>query len=246
MSACPLWQYNYGNNLTVAWGNTYLPPIQNRLNAVLQGLELSTDDVHGALYACAYDLAAWGVSPWCDVFTHSEIEDFEYELDLLMVGAFGYGLPGNMGPMLGSLLVDKVVERFTNTSGTSVPVYLEFGHDTTIDMALTALGLAKDDPSLSVEYRPSDRNWRTSDQVPFAARMVFERFSCSSSSEFQPNTPYIRLVLNASPFPLSTCQDMDPMYGTCTLADFVASNKPSTETIWGDAQWNQTCGNAGF
>ncbi|KDQ18149.1 hypothetical protein BOTBODRAFT_29486 [Botryobasidium botryosum FD-172 SS1] len=246
MNTCPLWQYNYGNNLTIAWGNTYLPPIQERLNDVLQGVELSLDDVHGAFYACVYDLAAWGVSPWCSVFTHSEIEDFEYELDLLMVGAFGYNLPGDMGSVLGSLLVDKVIERFTNASGTSVPMYLEFGHDTSIDMALTALGLAQDDPPLTVDSRPSERKWRTSQQVPFAARMVFERFSCSSSSEFEANTPYVRLMLNASPFPLSTCQDMDSKYGTCTLADFTASNKASTDTVWGDARWNQTCGNPGF
>lgn len=105
----------------------------------------------------------------------------------------------------------------------------------------------RDDPPLTVDYRPSERKWRTSQQVPFAARMVFERFSCSDSSDrFQPNMPYIRLMLNASPFPLSTCQDMDDKYGSCTLADFTASNKASTDIVWGDAQWNQTCGNAGF
>jgi acid phosphatase len=33
--------------------------------------------------------------------------------------------------------------RFTNSSGNASVVYLEFGHGTTIDFALTALGLAK-------------------------------------------------------------------------------------------------------
>lgn len=33
--------------------------------------------------------------------------------------------------------------RFSNSSSDAKAVYLEFGHDTTIDMALTALGLAK-------------------------------------------------------------------------------------------------------
>ena len=121
----------------------YLPPIAKRLNKLLPGVTLSTDNVHGALYACAYDLAAHGVSPWCDAFTPSEIEDFEYELDLLMDGAFGYNLPNGMGPLLGSLYVDTLIERFTNRTGDAQAVYLEFGHDTTIDMALTALGLAK-------------------------------------------------------------------------------------------------------
>ena len=62
-----------------------------------------------------------------------------------MDGAFGYNLPGNMGPTLGALYVNKLIQRFTSpTAGADTrPVYLEFGHDTTIDMALTALVLVK-------------------------------------------------------------------------------------------------------
>lgn len=67
-----------------------------------------------------------------------------------------------MGPVLGTLFVNKLIERyllqvtdilysllttgsrrFTNASGDAAPAYLEFGHDTTIDLALAALGLAK-------------------------------------------------------------------------------------------------------
>ena len=128
---------------TIAWGNVYLPPIAKRLNKLLPGVNLTTANVHGALYACAYDLAAHGVSPWCGAFSHSEIADFEYELDLLMDGAFGYNLPDNMGHVLGALYANKLIERFTNATGDAAPIYLEFGHDTTIDMALTALGLIK-------------------------------------------------------------------------------------------------------
>ena len=122
-----------------------------------------------------------------------------------MVGAFGHNLPGDMGPLLGSLFVNKLIERFTNSNGDATPVYLEFGHDTTIDMALTALGLAKygsreslqykltimlrDTPALSTNKRPATRQWRTTNQVPFAARMIFERFTCSSTSLYVMNSP---------------------------------------------------------
>ena len=143
MDTCARWDYNYGNNATVAWGTVYLPPIARRLNALLPGVGLTADDVHGALYACAYDGAAHGPrnSPWCGAFTPGEIAAFEYELDLLMDGAFGYNLPGEMGPVLGSLYVGHLVQTFQNASAPQIT--LEFGHDTTIDMALTALGLAK-------------------------------------------------------------------------------------------------------
>lgn len=34
-----------------------------------------------------------------------------YEMDLLMDGAYGYNLPGKMGPILGSLYVNTLIER---------------------------------------------------------------------------------------------------------------------------------------
>ena len=129
---------------------------------------------------------------------------------------------------------------FTNSTGDAKPLYLEFGHDTTIDMALTGLGLAKDTPKLSARGPVrSNRKFRTSYQVPFAAQMLWEKFSCASSFE----GPQIRLVLNDAPFPLSTCARMDKHYGSCSLADFVKSNAASAQHSWGDARWNATCGN---
>ena len=77
MDTCAKWDYNFGNNATVEWGTVYLPPITRRLNALLPGVGLTDDDVHGALYACAYDLAALGTSPWCGAFLPNEIEAFE-------------------------------------------------------------------------------------------------------------------------------------------------------------------------
>jgi hypothetical protein len=55
----------------------YLPPIAKRLNKLVPGVNFTAGDAHGALYACAYDYAAHAVSPWCGVFTESEILDFE-------------------------------------------------------------------------------------------------------------------------------------------------------------------------
>ncbi|KAI0749453.1 phosphoglycerate mutase-like protein [Daedaleopsis nitida] len=239
MNTCKNWQYAYGNNATIEWGSRYLPPIAKRLNKLLPGVNLTTDNVHGALFACAYDLAAHGVSPWCDVFSQSEIEDFEYELDLLMDGAFGYNLPGDMGPVLGGLYVKTLVDRLTNSAGDAKSVYLEFGHDTTIDLALTALGLAKDTPPLLAKGPvKAGRKFRTSLQVPFGAQMVWERFSCAASF----TGPQVRLVLNDAPVPLAMCKHVDRRYGSCALEEFVKANAASASHAWGDARWNATCG----
>jgi acid phosphatase len=53
MDTCKAWDYNYGNNLTVAWDQVYIPPIAARLNKLIPGVNLTTDNVHGALYAYA-------------------------------------------------------------------------------------------------------------------------------------------------------------------------------------------------
>lgn len=245
MDTCANWSYtSFGVAPVEEWGAVYLPDITSRLNGIIPGLNLTDDDIHGALYACAYDYAAYEVSPWCDVFTEDELAQFEYELDLLMTGAFGYNLPDPMGATIGSLYVNKLIDRFTNASGDAVLLYLEFGHDTTIDLALTALGLAKDDPPLSTTAMPEERAWHTSQQVPFAAQMIWEKFSCSSSFE----GPQIRLILNDAPFPLSTCADSedDLMYGSCALDAFVSANGDSTTVSWGDKTWNATCGASDF
>ncbi|KAI0833306.1 phosphoglycerate mutase-like protein [Trametes gibbosa] len=247
MDTCANWQYAFGNNATIEWGNVYLPKIAKRLNKAIPGVGLTADNVHGALYACAYDLAALGTSPWCGAFTDSEIEDFEYELDLLMDGAFGYNLPGNMGEVLGSLLVGKLIERFTNSTGDAKQVYLEFGHDTTIDMALTTLGLAKDKTPLPTKGPvPASRKWRTSDQVPFGAQMRWEKFRCPASSAFGSSAPQVRLVLNDAPLPLPACAHAraDAKYGSCALASFAKTYAAAAAAKWGDAAWNATCGPA--
>ena len=118
-------------------------------------------------------------------------------------------------------------------------MYLEFGHDTTIDMALTALGLFADHPPLSPTALRPHRAFRTSTQVPFAAQMVWERFSCTRSF----HGPQIRLVLNGAPVPLAMCAHTDRRLGSCALADFASTNAASVQHSWGDARWNATCGN---
>ncbi|KAH7906749.1 phosphoglycerate mutase-like protein [Hygrophoropsis aurantiaca] len=241
-NGCPAWNDNYKHATEQGdiWGKKYIPSITQRLSVLLPGVNLSDDDTLGALYACAYDLAAYNSSPWCNVFLPTEFTSFDYESDLVMDGAFGYTLkPSTFGPMLGSLYVNKLIERFQNNTGDAKPMYLEFGHDSTITFAMAAIGLAEDKPPLSPDAMNPSRKWRTSDQVPFAANMVWERFTCKKSF----NGPQIRMVLNEQTFPLDTCAKTaeDKAYGTCSLANFVAANKFSTNIKYGDKFWKDTC-----
>ncbi|KAG1875199.1 phosphoglycerate mutase-like protein [Suillus tomentosus] len=237
--ACPKFNYSFGQQATRTWSKHYLPVITDRLNMLLPGVGFTEDDIHGALFACAYDLASLGASPWCGVFRPDELVNFEYERDILMDASCGYMLPDNMGPLAGTVFVNKLIERFTDSQGDSRPLYLEFGHDVTILLALSALGLAKDDPPLSPdELRPGRKFW-TSELTPFAANMVWEKFTCTSSYD----GPQIRLILNDATMPLTICgQGMDPTLGTCSLDTFVNANHYSTSIRFRDETWNATCG----
>ncbi|KIJ69291.1 hypothetical protein HYDPIDRAFT_80652 [Hydnomerulius pinastri MD-312] len=222
------------------WSETYLPGITARLNALLPGVGLADEDTHGALLACPYDLAARNESPWCNVFLPHELRSLEYEQDLIMNAVSGFGLPNNMGPLLGSVYVNKLIERLTNSNGDARELYLEFGHDASILFVLAAMGLNEDIPPLSPDHIRPHRNFRTSKQTPFAAQMVWEKFTCEASSE----GPQVRLLLNEATYPLWTCEKShkDKKYGTCSLAEFVKANKRSANIHYGDAVWNATCG----
>ncbi|KAN0077086.1 Histidine phosphatase superfamily [Tylopilus felleus] len=202
-------------------------------------LTYSVNNTRGALYACPYDLAARNQSPWCNVFSTRELRNLEYEYDLFMDGVSGHASKGDPGPLLGAFYVKKLIERLTNVTGDAKPLYLEFGHDTSILLPLSTMGLNKDALPLSSRHAAEHRRFRTSQQTPFAANMVWERFTCKTSFE----GPQVRLVLNGATFPLFICQKStaDKIYGTCSLDEFASANEYSTNIQYRDESWNTTC-----
>ena len=98
------------------------------------------------------------------------------------------------------LIVREIItcDSLTNTTEDAKPLYLEFAHDITILFAMSAMELNKsvftrggedvidshlyrDDVPLSPDHPPAHRKFRTSDQTPFAAEMVWEKFTCKDS-----------------------------------------------------------------
>lgn len=246
---CEGWEYASGSDLVDEWGAVYLPGIAARINGLLgasyPGVNFTADNAHGMLYACAYGTAVYGVgsSPWCGVLIQQDILDFEYELDLLMRGAFGYGLPGGQGPVLGGLLVSNVTAFLqdesgrNSTAGTVANLSLNFAHDTTIDLGLTALGLVND-TAYPVDGPPtSDRLWRTSYQVPFAAQMLWKRLDCGESGQ------RLQLSLNGANVDLGPAGCDSDAYGTCLFSDFLAAPivQEALSVVDGDSTWNSVC-----
>jgi acid phosphatase len=219
-----------------------LPPIASRINKVLAvtypGINFTASNAHGMLWACAYGTAVYGEgnSPWCPVFKEQEILNFEYELDLLMRGSFGYGLPNGQGPAIGSLLVSNIT-AFMKANGSSAQnLSLNFAHDTTIDLGLTALGLANDTSYPAAGPPSPSRLWRTSSQVPFAAQMLWNRLDCAGEKRIQ-------LILNGANFDLSPVGCTSDSYGSCAMSDFLATTNVQdalSVVAYGPA-WNASC-----
>lgn len=253
METCNHWTYSSGGDLVTEWGKVYLARIAKRLNAELAkvwpGFELSAELVHGMLYACAYEVATKGVqrgSDWCRVFASEQIDEFEYELDLLMRGAFGYGLPHQQGQVMGSLFISNLTQRltqpdrFTEPNGQPRTMFLDFGHDTTIDLILTSLGLAYDSSYPPTGPVNAKRKWRTSNQVPFAAQMEWRKITCTGG---HAKREMVQLHLNKVPFSLESLCNVDE-FGGCKLDDFLSADKvvKANNVTIGDEAWVQACG----
>ncbi|SJX66650.1 related to Thiamine-repressible acid phosphatase precursor [Sporisorium reilianum f. sp. reilianum] len=254
METCHNWTYSSGGKPVAEWGSVYLPPIAKQLNdevkTVWPGLNFTTDNVHGMLWACAYELATLGSvskSHWCGVFSQTQIKQFEYELDLLMRGTFGYGLPNSSGQVMGSLYISNLTQRLTQPESFKEPngqqrsLFFDFAHDTTIDLILTTLGLAYDKTyPVDGPVNPA-RHWRTSYQVPFAAQMEWRKVTCPG----QTKADMIQLHLNKAPFDLKPVCKTD-QFGGCDLHEFLQADqvKKANAVQVGDAVWTAACGQA--
>ncbi|KAI5859428.1 phosphoglycerate mutase-like protein [Durotheca rogersii] len=240
---CDAWDSGFGRAPVNQWGVVYLPPIAARVNGLLAaafpGANFNATHVHGMLYACAYGTAVSGVgsSPWCPVFAPDEILHNEYEYDLRMRGFAGYGLPGDMGPLLGSLLVGNATAFLRRDHGP--PLALAFGHDKTIALGIAALGLATDaDYPITGPVNPA-RAWRSAEQTPFAAYMLWKRLECGARGE----ESRIQLVLNGANFGLGPAGCASDEYGSCALEDFLAADRviAALKITHGDARWKASC-----
>ncbi|KAI1412131.1 histidine phosphatase superfamily [Hypoxylon sp. FL1857] len=237
---CARWDSSLGEDLLSEWRDVYLPPIRKRINDTLSkaypGVNFTDAHVHGMLYACAYETAALGVdsSPWCRVFLPEEILKNEYEYDLRMRGFSGYGLPGDMGSVLGSLLVSNATNFLQQDAGPKLS--LGFGHDKTIALGLTALGLASDKSYPSTGPVDPDRAWRAAKLMPFAAYMFWKRLDCDEGERIQ-------LVLNGANFDLGPTGCESDEYGSCVFDDFLGTAKvqAARNLTHGDARWKAAC-----
>jgi acid phosphatase len=186
--------HDQGYAKLASWQSAFAPAISSRLSTQNPNLDttFSPAEVYSMMEMCGFEVLARGSSPWCDIFSRSEWEDFEYGRDVLHFYRAG---PGNRySAAMGGLWLDataKLLVQDSNGDGDdfagSGEIYASFVHDGDIVPVLAALGLLDEEEEgegegqrhdLPTDHVKRNRKWRTSDIVPMAGRLIIERLNC--------------------------------------------------------------------
>ena len=192
----------YGYTALDLWQRTFTVPISKRLEPSAPGFNFSAVDIYSMFEMCGFEIMVRGVSPWCNIFTNTDWEDFEYGRDLLHFYRAG---PGNKyAGAMGFLWLDATAKNIFNQTASAKRPYVSFVHDGDIIPLMATLGIIDEDTDpttdkpalLPTQHRKRDRNWKTSDIVPMGGRVVFERIHCNTSLQAVQDRRFVRLLIN--------------------------------------------------
>ncbi|EEP81144.1 predicted protein [Uncinocarpus reesii 1704] len=167
-----------------------------------------------------------GSSPWCNVFSTDDWENFEYARDLLHYYRAGPGNP--YAPTMGWLWLNRTTELLLHPSNEG-DVFFSFVHDGDIAPMLAALNVFDQPDDLPTTHIARDRRWRTSQVMPMGGRIILERLTCESPGRYQVDNPangeppssksrFIRININDGIVPLPDCNSGPD--ASCPLSQF--------------------------
>lgn len=230
-----------GDDAKADFAMTFIPSIQERLNADLPGAKLTQSDTISLMDLCPFNTVASPggniISPFCYLFTEEEWHSYNYYQTLDKFYGHGDGNP--LGPTQGvgfvnellARMADSAVNDHTSSNHTldSNPatfplgrkLYADFSHDNDMTGVFSALGLYNNTMQLSNDTvteanSAGAQGFSAAWTVPFAARGYFEKMTCEGKSE-----ELVRVVINDRVVPLVGCEADDR--GMCTLSKFVKS-----------------------
>lgn len=186
---CPNFADNEGSEEQSAWNKIWIPPVQARLNALINGnLTLTADDVTSIPYLCGYESQITGrLSPWCDVFTDDELKAYQYSNDMRYF--YGVGPGTDLNKKMMTPYLDALMGLFTqgpNITGTQadgssfdVPrLLVSFLNDGQLTELVTSSGVFDAQPLLSPTEKDDSRLWIGSRYVTMRGTIAFERLNC--------------------------------------------------------------------
>lgn len=128
--------------------------------------------------------------------------------------------------------------RTFDENPTTFPVdrafYADFTHDSTIAGVISALNLPDFTVPLPIHDPDSQRKYKTSNLVPYAARLVFEEISCSTERKDERSS-FVRMLLNEAIIDLHQYRGCSARQdGMCLRDEFIAALAKRNE--WSDWQ----------
>lgn len=200
-------------------------------------------------YLCGFESQITGrLSPWCNIFTDYELQQYEYAQDI----RYWYGLgPGTdleqtmMMPYLNALV--GLLEEGPGQNGTAADgstftlpnLLMTFLNDGQLVELITASGVFDNETALSGTEMNNDRLFIASHFVSMRGTIAFERLNClvnagsnATSSTTSTNDTYVRIKLNDAVYTLPSCQDGPGK--SCLLSDYAGyiSDKYAAEGSW--------------
>ncbi|CAO1634959.1 unnamed protein product [Parajaminaea phylloscopi] len=239
-------KYEPGAQWNKAWIDRYAADAVRRLAPHIKGAEMTPRLVNALQQLCSYDtVAGYDARELCSLFNRSDWIGAEYAWDLEFWGVYGSGSPLGAGQGTGWLneflarLTGKPWDPSTQTSENATldsfprtfPVdrrfYADFTHDSVIASVVAALDLPDFAVKLDTSQPEPWRKYKTSEIVPFAARLVVEKINCGGSAQGR-NEELVRLLLNDAIVPLKQlkpCDAENRADGMCSLAGFLRSQE---------------------
>jgi acid phosphatase len=219
---CKAYKDEEGSPYKDVWDAIYVPPIQARINALVQGFNFTTGDVQQIPYLCGFETQITeSRSPFCDLLTEDEVLAYEYSQDLRYWYGTGLGTDIEKYQMLPVL--DMVAQRFIdgpnavyqngNTTFFPPKVMASFSNDGQINQLIAMLGVFDAEPQLPGNMSLPDRKFRSSRLTPMRGTVAFERLSCPADpletscgyANVDTKDTYMRILLNDVVYPVVGC-----------------------------------------
>jgi acid phosphatase len=166
--SCPTYDDQSGSAQTRVWDSIYLPPIQARLQAFIQGdFNLTGSEVALFAYLCGFESQITRrESPFCSILTPEEILQYEYRQDLRYY--YGTGPGGYNNGSVQLPVIQGIVDLLASGPETAIiepdgassmvgPLVVAFTHDNQINQMLSRLGVFDGQPPLAPDSLNSSR-----------------------------------------------------------------------------------------
>ena len=149
------------------------------------GVKMDSSEMQLLWNMCSFERSKspWCQYPaWCSVFTMDDLKLWQFSNDLEYYYTYGYGSKEITHQMTQPLFEDLFSHFDKLVSNTTIlkSSILNFGHDSTVQTLLSALGLFRDDHNLLASDWPDDYSWKTSHIVPFATNIGIILYQCQA------------------------------------------------------------------